>query len=91
MNKMIIGAVFSICGTLLFSAILIAGAVFGSTMDSWSGSSKLWYAILSKVNPEEGVYTTGLSFLFYFAIALFLVGLTCLLWEQAKKVLKMEI
>lgn len=91
MNKMIIGAVFSICGTILLSAILISGAVFSSTMDSWSGTSKFWYAILGGTTPGEGMYATGLSFLFFFAIALFLIGITCLLWEQAKKVLKMEI
>lgn len=91
MNKYIIGAVLSICGILLLSAILISGAIFSTTMDSWSGSSKFWYAILGKSIPDEGMNSMGLSFLFYFSIALFLVGVTCLLWEQIKKILEKEI
>ena len=78
MNKMIIGSVFSICGIILFSAILITGAIFSSNPEI------LWHNIF-------GSTEWGLSFLFYFAIALFLFGMTCLLWEHAKKVLKMEI
>ena len=91
MNKYIIGAVFSICGTLLLSAILISGAIFSATMDSWSGSSKFWYAILGKSTPNEGMNSMGLSFLFYFSIAIFLVGISCLLWEQIKIMLEKNI
>lgn len=90
MNKTIIGAIFTVCGTILFSAVLISGAVFSSTMDSWTGSSKFWSAILSKDDPETGMYTMGLSFVFYFAIALFLFGVGCLFQEQLNKLFKAE-
>ncbi len=80
MNRMIIGAAFLLCGTLLFSAILVAGAVFSTALDSWSGS-KLWYAILGNSYPDEGMQTMGLSFFFYFSIILFLIGFIMLLWE----------
>ena len=90
MNKYIIGAVFSICGTLLLSAILISGAIFSATASSWSGSV-YWSAILGKSTSDEGMSSMGLSFLFYFSIALFLVGISCLLWEQIKIMLEKNI
>ena len=91
MKKSIAGAVLSICGTILFSAILISGAVFSSTMDAWSGSSKFWNAILGKSVPNEGMTSMELSFLFYLSIALFFIGIVSLLWEQLKKMLEMKI
>lgn len=78
------------CGTTLFSAILIAGAIFSATMDSWSGSSKFWYAILGSTSLDEGMYAMGLSFVFYFAIALFLFGVTCLFWDRINQALVNE-
>ena len=78
MNKTIIGAVFTLCGTILFSAILISGAIFSSD------PAMLWYEILG---PTEW----GLTFLFYFAIVLFLLGVTCLFGDRIDKALKTEI
>lgn len=91
MNKTIVGATFTLCGTILFSAILISGAIYSATMDSWSGSSKFWFAILGKATPEEDMYTMGLTFIFCFAIALFLFGVTCLFWDRLNKALKSEV
>lgn len=78
MNKIIIGAIFTLCGTILFSAILIVGAIL--TVDSVS----FWFQIF---RPGE----LGLTFLFYFAIILFLFGVTCLFWDRIDNALKMEI
>lgn len=90
MKKSIAGAVLSICGTMLLSSILISGAVFSSTMNGWSGSSKLWYAILGKSVPDEGMVSMELSLLFYLSIALFLIGIVSLFWEQVKKMLDIK-
>lgn len=77
MNKTIIGAIFTLCGTILFSAILITGAIL--SVDS----SFFWFEIF---RPGEW----GLAFLFYFAIALFLFGVICLFWKHIEQALKME-
>lgn len=84
MNKSIIGAVFSIGGLLLFSTVLVTSAIIGTALDGWAEASKLWFILF---DSDEW----GLSFLFFFAIALFLFGVVLLFWEQLKKIFEMKI
>lgn len=71
-----IGAILTIVSALLFSALLIAGAILSTSLSEWSGS------ILSAAIFQTN---SGLVFPFYFSIFLFILGLILMFWDFIKK------
>ena len=84
MKRYVMGTVASLCGAIILSGILIAGAIYSSTLDSWSGSSKFWYAIKGSGFYQDRTPGMGLAFLFYLSILLLFGGLASILYEHFK-------
>ncbi|WP_044022198.1 hypothetical protein [Bacillus sp. SG-1] len=82
MQRTIIGGFFFLGGLIFAGSIIIAGSVFATSITSWSGDSKLWFAIFGdKQYGDEVVQSLFLGFPFILSILIALIGAAMLGYE----------
>lgn len=82
MQRTIIGGFLMLGGLILAGSIIIAGSVFATSITTWSGESKLWFAIFGdKQLGDEVVQSLYLGFPFILGILITLIGAAMLGYE----------
>ena len=80
MNRILIGGIIFFSGLLVTLGIIIAGVIYATNIDAWSGSSKLGFAIF-----DEPLF---LGFPFVIGIVFTLLGVIILVDEYRKNFLE---
>ncbi|MEK4425496.1 hypothetical protein [Solibacillus sp. FSL K6-1523] len=71
MKRILIGGFIMLSGLLVTLSIFIAGAIHATTISSWSGDSKLWFAIFGeKRYGDEFIDSLFLGFPFVIGVLL---------------------
>ena len=84
MKKVIIGAIFAVCGAFIDGVILLGAAIYSQTMYEWIGT-KLWYTIFTPDAYYQPNIGLNLGIPFVFGAILLLCGLVILSIECFRK------
>lgn len=75
MKKIVIGSIIMLGGILTTLTIILAAAIYSSSVTQWTGQSKLWYAIFGFGVSGQSLH---LGFPFFIGVLLTIVGLLIL-------------
>jgi len=79
MKKTVIGGILMLSGVLITISIIVAAAIYAPSISSWSGGSKLWFAIFgAKQYGNEVIQSLFLGTPFIIGIILAIAGLIIL-------------
>lgn len=79
MKRTIIGGFIMLFGVLITLSIILTAAIYVPSIDSWSGQSKLWFAIFGAKNfGNEVVQSLFLGVPFIIGLLFSIVGLLIL-------------
>lgn len=82
LKRVIIGAFISLCSAIIDAAIIITAGIYSSSLTSWSGKSKFWYAIFGAQRyGNEANLSLNLGELFIIASILFVLGIIIMIIE----------
>ena len=85
MKRTIIGGFIMLGGLITTLTIILSGTIFATHITTWSGNSKLWYAIFgAKQYGDEVVQSLFLGFPFVLGVIFTLLGLVILGIEYYK-------
>lgn len=62
--------------TTFLSSLFVSAAIYSTSLSSWSGRSKFWFALLGDSNGSNGLQSMDVSCFFYFAFALVVICLS---------------
>jgi len=86
LKRVIFGGFISLCSAIIVAAIIISAGIYSSSLTSWSGTSKFWYAIFGAQNyGNEANMSLNLGFLVITASILFILGMIIMIVELFKK------
>ncbi|MYL71816.1 hypothetical protein GLW00_13195 [Halobacillus litoralis] len=89
MKRTLIGGFVMLGGLFITMTMIIAGAIYAPHMTSWSGKSKLWYAVFGgRQYGDENVDSLFLGFPFILGVTLTIGGLVILCFEYYETIEK---
>ncbi|MGE8206781.1 hypothetical protein ACQKP0_19915 [Heyndrickxia sp. NPDC080065] len=85
MKRTIIGGFILLGGLLVTLSIIIASAIYATSITEWSGKSKLWFVIFGEMQyGDEVVQSLFLGFPFVLGVLFTILGLIILSYEYYK-------
>jgi hypothetical protein len=85
MKRAIIGGFISLSNAIIISAIIIAAGTYSSSLTSWSGKSKFWYAIFGAPTYGNVNLSMNLGFIFVLSSILLIAGVALMAYELFRK------